>query len=83
MSPEQRAERHRAWLAGFGFSERDWRRMKALAEVVTDHYIPAAMDDLDAPWRVQAVPADTRRWSGGQLLGVHKGKALLCWPKGR
>lgn len=82
MTPEQRSERHKAWLESFGFTERDWARIKAHAEIVTPNYIPKALDDLDAPFRVGAVPAADRRWSGGDLLGVYKGKALLYWRKG-
>lgn len=80
MTPEQRRERHRAWLASFGFSERDWARIKAHAATVTPNNIPAAIDDLDAPWRVGAAWAAERRWSSGLLLGVWQGKALLAWP---
>lgn len=83
MTPEQRRARHAAWLAAFGFSARDWARIKAHAEGVTPHHSPKALDDLDAPYRVGAVVASDRRWSSGELLGVYRGKALLAWPQPR
>ncbi len=40
---------HRAFLASFGFTARDWRRIKAHALSITENHMPAALDDLDAP----------------------------------
>lgn len=76
-SAEQRRERHAAWVASFGFSEADKRRIRLLADEVTENFSPPALDDLSVPVRVGACPADTRRWMGGELLGVVTNRAGL------
>ena len=81
MTPEQRADRHRAWLKTFGFTSRDWARIKGHAMLTDVNNQPPALDDLDAPYRVGAVLAQVRRHSSGVLLGVYKGRALLAWPQ--
>lgn len=81
MTPEQRAERHRAWLKTFGFTDRDWQRIRVHAMLTDASNQPAALDDLDAPYRVGAVMAEKRRHSSGALLGVYRGRAILAWPQ--
>jgi hypothetical protein len=68
MTPAQRRERHKAWLASFGFSDEDWRRIRLLAQDVTDRGSPPALNDLSVPIHIAAMPESSRR--SGKLLGV-------------
>lgn len=80
MSPAERAARHKAWLASFQFTERDWRRIRQLAADTNGNYAPPALVDLDVPYRVIAVmPAASCRHYNGKLLGVIEGRAILVW----
>jgi hypothetical protein len=80
MSPAERAARHKSWLASFGFSERDWRRIRLLVANTTTNYVAAALDDLDVPVRVGSfIPPDSRYKRGGQLLGMIDGRAIIAW----
>ena len=72
--------RRQAFLRGFGFSRRDIVRIKALAEATTGNGIPAALNDLDVPYRVGAVMPQDRRHSSGEELGEWAGRSLLYWP---
>lgn len=74
-------EAHRRWLAGFGLSDRDWRRIRALAERAAAGAHEARIEDLDGPWAVGVVPAYNRKAYSGELLGVIKDQAVLAWPK--
>lgn len=76
-----RVAAHRAWLETFAFTELDWFRIKRHALTVAPNYQPAALDDLDAPYRVGACPVTTRRHASGVLLGVYEGRAILAWPQ--
>ena len=68
------------FLKGFGFSRRDIVRIKAMAEATTGNSIPAALNDLDVPYRVGAVIPQDRRHSSGEDLGAWAGRTLLYWP---
>jgi hypothetical protein len=68
-----------AFLRSFGFSGRDLVRIRAMAETVTAAYVPAALNDLDVPFRVGACMAGDERYSSGQVLGLWAGRALLWW----
>ena len=72
------AER-RAFLLGFGFTRRDLVRIKAMAEATTPNYTPAALNDLDVPFRIGACWPGGERHSSGQLLGEWAGRTLLYW----
>lgn len=72
-------EEHRAFLLGFGFSRRDIVRIKAVAEATTAHYSPAALNDLDVPFRVGACWPGEERHSSGRRLGEWAGRTLLYW----
>lgn len=83
MTPSRRAA-HAAWVAAFGFSDHDKRRIRALADEVTENFSPPALDDLSVPVRVGGTPMENRRWMGGDLLGVVTNRAglkvaLLYW----
>lgn len=81
MSGTSDREAYRRWLAAFGFTARDWARIKSNALAVTANYSPAALADLDARWRVGAcLPKDVSRFSG-RYIGLYKGRALIAWPK--
>lgn len=73
------AER-REFLRSFGFSRRDLVRIKRMAEATTSNSIPAALNDLDVPYRVGAVMPADRRHSSGEELGEWAGRTLLYWP---
>lgn len=60
-------------------TRRDVRRIQALAESVKDGHIPAALDDLDGPWRVQALPPTDARRSSGEPFGEWAGCVLVAW----
>ena len=75
----ERRVRHRRWLEGFGFTARDWARIKGLAETPTDA-VGQGLDDLDAPYRVVACAPGWERRFSGVLLGSWHVQALLAWP---
>lgn len=82
-SPERRAD-HTSWIDSLGFSDEDKRRIRALADEVTENFSPPALDDLSVPVRVGGTPMENRRWMGGDLLGVVTNRAglkvaLLYW----
>jgi hypothetical protein len=64
-----------------GFTERDWRRIKALALSVTDNHMPAALDDLDAPYRVGACTPEWESRFSGRKIATFRGMVILAWPK--
>jgi hypothetical protein len=68
------------FLQAFGFSKRDIVRIKAHAESATALFVPAAINDLDVPFRVAACMAGDERHSNGQVLGSWAGRTLLYWP---
>lgn len=76
---DDRRDRHRRWLAGFGFTERDWVRIKRLAETPSAA-IGAALDDLDVPYRVATCEPGWETRFSGVLLGSWRGRPLLAWP---
>jgi hypothetical protein len=65
----------------FGFTRRDVARIKALAESVTDLDVPAALADLDAPYRVQALPQEMAGRSNGTPFGAWAGRVLVYWVR--
>jgi hypothetical protein len=82
MSPADRRAKHKAWVASFGLSDEDRRRIQLLAADVTDRGSPPALVDLSVPVRVAAIPASSYR--SGPLLGTLTRRdgmkvALLVW----
>lgn len=69
----------REFLRSFRFTHRDIVRIKAMAEATTSNSMPAALNDLDAPYRVGAVMPQDRRHSSGEDLGEWAGRTLLYW----
>jgi hypothetical protein len=72
-------EVRRRFLRSFGFTARDVRRIQAMAENCTRGHEPAALADLDVPYRVGACLPGAEGYSSGQLLGEWKGRSLLWW----
>jgi len=70
----------RRFLKSFGFTRRDVRRIQAMAETCSVGFEPAALDDLDVPYRVGACLPAAEGYSSGKLLGEWKGRSLLWWP---
>jgi hypothetical protein len=70
---------HAQFLRSFGFTKRDVLRIKAMAETVTLNYMPAALNDLDVPYRVGACIDGEERHSSGEVLGLWAGRKLLYW----
>lgn len=70
---------HRQFLRSFGFTRRDIVRIKQLAEA-TERDAPAALDNLDVPFRVGACMPGQEWTSSGQRLGEWAGRTLLWWP---
>lgn len=68
-------------LASLGFSERDIERVKRLSEEVTELHVPAALEELDAPFRVSVVLASDRRLYSGRMVGRIGDKVVLVWGK--
>jgi hypothetical protein len=66
----------RVFLAQFGFTKRDIIRIRLMAEEATALYTPAALNDLDVPYRV-GVAFGT---SSGEPLGKWNGRDLVWWP---
>lgn len=87
-TPAERREAYLAGIAAFGFSDRDKQRIRLLAEEVTEHSSPAALDDLSVPIRVGACLLEKRRHLGGEVLGTLTRAdgvkiALLYWKISR
>lgn len=61
-----------------GLTRRDVARIKAMAEAVTENYTPAALADLDAPWRVCALPRGENKGSG-EVFGEWAGRVLVAF----
>jgi hypothetical protein len=77
-----RRERHARWKASL--SDRDWARILALAKEVTPLYVPARLDDLDAPGiAVGVCPVGHETRTSGERIGtVRAGQvAVLVWEK--
>ena len=72
----------RAFLNGFGFTKRDVRRIRAMADAASaeGRGDPAALDDLDVPYRVGCCYPGRESYSSGRLLGEWAGRTLLWWP---
>ncbi len=71
----------RALLDRYGITDRDWRRIKAHALSITETNMPAALADLDCPYRVGAcLPGWETRFSG-EVIGKFRGRPILVWPK--
>jgi hypothetical protein len=73
-----------AWLKGFGFTRRDVARIRAAAErLAADlpqrYHIPASLNDLDTPYRVQPMPPHLEPRCNGQYLGEWAGMSLMVW----
>jgi hypothetical protein len=74
-----RAERQ-AFLRQFGFTKRDIMRIQALADEVTQTYRPAALNDLDVPYRVGAqLAGEAGGGTNGEALGQWNGRILVWW----
>jgi hypothetical protein len=67
---QERRDTHADFVASFGFSDEDRRRIKLLAHEVTPHYSPAALGDLSVPIRVGARLAKDVGRSSGRVLGT-------------
>jgi hypothetical protein len=65
-------------LRQFAFTRRDITRIKALAEKTTQLYTPAALDDLDVPYRV-GVKLSGQGSTSGEILGQWNGRVLIWW----
>lgn len=75
-----KARARRAFVKSMGLTRRDVARIKALAESVTDNYTPAGLQDLDVPYRIQALrPVEANRGSG-EPMGSWAGRMLVYWP---
>lgn len=77
----RRRERHARWIASI--SARDWERLSALVDQVTDVYNPARLDDLDADIAIGACSPGAEHRFSGQVFGRLRGYPLLAWPKAR
>ncbi|HXA39645.1 MAG TPA: hypothetical protein VNW53_11640 [Phenylobacterium sp.] len=77
--PDDPAARRKAWLRSFGFTRRDTRRIKQLAEDCRPGWAPPALDDLDVPVRVAAAAIEDRHKPNGETLGTWAGAMLLYW----
>lgn len=69
-----------ATLAAMGVSETDWTRIKAHVLTATQQMTPAALDDLDAPWRITGCLSGHDRFSGTPI-GTYQGRVILAWRK--
>lgn len=75
----EKARARRAFLKSMGLTKRDVMRIKALAESVTDNYTPAGLQDLDVPYRIQALMPSQARRGSGTPIGSWVGRELVCW----
>jgi hypothetical protein len=67
------------FLKSFGFTRRDVARIRAHAERVAEGERATGLQDLDVPYRVQAIPPGEETRSSGEYLGEWAGQALLFW----
>lgn len=67
----------KVFLAQFGFTRRDILRIRLMAEEATSNFTPAALNDLDVPYRVGVAAAGG---TSGDFLGKWKGRTLVWWP---
>jgi len=79
VAPEDPAARRKAWLLSFGFTRRDTRRIRQLAEQTRPGYSPSALDDLDVPVRIVAVSPEEKHAPNGEELGRWAGNRILFW----
>jgi len=78
----ERRARHARWLGAL--TARDWRRIAALADQVTDAFSPARLDDLDAKGLAVGVcAAGAERWISGERIGALRAGAVavIVWAK--
>jgi len=78
----KRKARHKLWLDRL--TDRDWRRIEAMAEQVTPDFHPARIEDLDAAGiAVGVCPVGEERWVSGERIGTLRGGevAVLVWVK--
>lgn len=73
-------EAKRQFLKSFGFTKRDVRRIQAIAEATEPGDQPAALADLDVPYRVGACMPGHEGYQSGRVLGEWAGRTLLWWP---
>lgn len=71
--------RQRKWIGQL--SDRDWARLMIHADEVKDGFSPAALDDLDAPFRVAACLPGDERGCSGVMFGRLRGRALVAFPR--
>jgi hypothetical protein len=82
LSGQEHDRIHKAFLKSFGFTKRDVRRIQAMAETVEHGEAPAALADLDVPFRVGACMPGQESRSTGKYLGEWAGRTLLWWEMG-
>jgi hypothetical protein len=70
----------RAFLRGFGFTNRDIAGIRAMAERDAAGRPSAALNDLDVPFRVGCCEPGRESYSTGRPLGSWAGRTLLWWP---
>jgi hypothetical protein len=84
LSGAHAEQARREFLKGFGFTRRDVRRIKAMAEAAAaSGSDPVALSDLDVPYRVGCCYPGDERHSSGKPLGEWAGRTLLWWPMNR
>jgi hypothetical protein len=64
-----------------GVGPRDVERILRFAETCGTRNHPAALNDLDCPYRVGAAQATDARSFSGTLIGHYLSRAVLWWPK--
>jgi len=69
----------REFLRSFGFTARDIKRIQLHAESLRGDFLPAALNDLDVPYRVGACFPGHECYTTGQILGEWAGRTLLWW----
>lgn len=75
----RRHERHARWIASI--SERDWRRLAALADRRAAGVSTVRLDDLDASIAIGVHPIGASHPPNGERFGVLRGCILLAWRK--
>lgn len=70
----EKRERHKRWLSLL--SEADWGKIHALARQVSPSFTPARIEDLDAGFAVQCVPAESAFRHSGEVIGTVREKSV-------
>jgi len=75
----RRRERHRRWIAAL--TDRDWTRLRLMADEVLSGQKHSRIEDLDAPIHVGVYSPTKAHLPNGERFGTLRGCILMAWDK--